>query len=256
MKEGSHHSEESKQKISASLKDRKFSEEHRRKMRGRKLSEEHKRKISESRKGQKCSEETKRKMSEARMGEKNPNYGKTHSEETRRKISFATKKAMKNVPREKLQSWKDKHPSEEAKLKMSKASKGRKKSEETKKRMSEASKGERNSFYGKHHSEETKQIISEAVMKEKNGNWAGGISKLPYAFDFNNELKELIKKRDEYRCHYPECDATESLVVHHVDYDKMNSDPDNLITLCNRHNGKVNSNREYWAKHFKEMIVK
>ena len=42
-------------------------------------------------KGKKCSKETKKKMSEAKKGEKNNFYGKTHTEETRMKMSAARK---------------------------------------------------------------------------------------------------------------------------------------------------------------------
>ncbi|NMJ86972.1 MAG: hypothetical protein EX285_03925 [Thaumarchaeota archaeon] len=39
------------------------------------------------RKGSKMSDKTKRKMSKANKGKNNPMYGKTHSEETKRKLS-------------------------------------------------------------------------------------------------------------------------------------------------------------------------
>ncbi|HHI04317.1 MAG TPA: hypothetical protein ENL45_02110, partial [Candidatus Woesearchaeota archaeon] len=35
---------------------------------------------------------------------------------------------------------------------------------------------------------------------ERSNLWKGGISKLPYPFEFNDELKELIRKRDGYKC--------------------------------------------------------
>lgn len=72
---GYHHSDETKRKLSESLKGRHLSEEHR-----RKISE----KMSESQKGRKMSEETKRKISEKMRG-------KPRSLETRRKISEALK---------------------------------------------------------------------------------------------------------------------------------------------------------------------
>ena len=60
--------------------------EHRRlHMKGKHRSDETRRKMSESLKGHKCNEETKRKISEARKG-------LTHSEETRRKMSDAAKR--------------------------------------------------------------------------------------------------------------------------------------------------------------------
>lgn len=50
-------------------------------------SEESKKKISDGNKGKILSNETRRKMSESHKGNKNPLYGKTHSDETCKKIS-------------------------------------------------------------------------------------------------------------------------------------------------------------------------
>jgi hypothetical protein len=91
-------------------------------------------------------EKTKIKMSEARKGEKNHNYGKTASEETRRKISEAHK---------------GRTHSEESRRNMSEAQKGKPVSEKTKRKISEAKKGENHYLYGKTHSEETKIKMSE-----------------------------------------------------------------------------------------------
>lgn len=63
---------------------------------------------------------------------------------------------------------KGKHRSEETRRKISEASKGNKyalgyhHTDEAKNKISEAMKGEKNSFYGKHHSEESKNKISTA----------------------------------------------------------------------------------------------
>jgi len=89
-------------------------------------------------------------------------------------------------------------------------------------------------------SEEYRQKRSEAAKGRNNPNWRGDISCLPYDPCFNNDLKRKIKERDGYRCQV--CGVTEEeslarghgyLVVHHLDGNKQNSDPQNLITLCN-----------------------
>lgn len=92
---------------------------------------------------------------------------------------------------------------------------------------------------------------------EKNGNWQGGSSRKPYPFNFDEELKELIRKRDNYLCQ--ECGMSEiengrKLDIHHIDYNKMDCDPNNLITLCRVCNCRVNGNREYWEKYFKNFL--
>jgi len=94
------------------------------------------------------------------------------------------------------------------------------------------------------------KIVSEKVSGEKNGSWKGGTSKEPYSFDFNNKLKEQIKQRDNYICQ--NCNSKENLQVHHIDYNKKNSDLDNLIVLCSGCHSKTNFNRNYWINYFNE----
>ena len=40
----------------------------------------------------------------------------------------------------------------------------------------------------------------KTVWGKGNSNWKDGIFKFPYPFNFNKELKELIRKRDNYKC--------------------------------------------------------
>ena len=90
-----------------------------------------------------------------------------------------------------------------------------------------------------------------------NPNWRGGVSKEPYPFNFNEELKELIRKRDNYKCQIcgcPQEECLKKLCVHHIDYDKNNLNPQNLITLCASHNTKANFNRWRWTKLFEEVM--
>jgi len=91
-------------------------------------------------------------------------------------------------------------------------------------------------------------------------NWNDGISKLPYSFEFNNELKQSIRKRDNYICRL--CKIKQKnlkgyhkhLTIHHIDYNKENCNTKNLITLCKRCNSKVNFNRDYWYSYFKYLL--
>ena len=94
------------------------------------------------------SEETRKKISVATKGKNHPMYGKTLSDETKRKIS------------EKTRGKKIKPFTEEHRRKLSVASKNL--SEETRKKLSDVNRGENNPNYGKTASEETKRKMSEA----------------------------------------------------------------------------------------------
>jgi hypothetical protein len=67
-----------------------------------------------------------------------------------------------------------------------------------------------------------------------------------YSKDFRTPLKNIVKNRDKYKCQYPECkNESNYLCIHHIDYNKKNSNIDNLITLCLSCHIKTNHNRKY-----------
>lgn len=98
------------------------------------------------------------------------------------------------------------------------------------------------------------------LIGKNNHNYIDGKSHKPYTKEFNVELKEQIRKRDNYICQ--RCNKKQStlkgyfkkLDIHHIDYDKENLDPTNLITLCMECNIKVNFNRDYWYAYFKYIM--
>jgi hypothetical protein len=80
-------------------------------------------------------------------------------------------------------------------------------------------------------------------------NWKGGTSFEEYGREFNQQLKNKIRQRDNYKCQ--ECGLKESNknhIVHHIDYDKKNNYEDNLILLCNSCHSKTNFNRLFWIE--------
>ncbi|NQU99405.1 MAG: HNH endonuclease [Parcubacteria group bacterium] len=42
----------------------------------------------------------------------------------------------------------------------------------------------------------------------------------------------------------------EKLSIHHIDYNKQNNNPNNLISLCRKCHVKTNFNRNYWKYYF------
>lgn len=98
-----------------------------------------------------------------------------------------------------------------------------------------------------------REKLSIRTKGDRNPNWQGGISKLPYSFEFAEELKEFIRKRDNRICQ--NCGMSEEehfkvfnqrLHIHHIDYNKQNAHKTNLISLCLQCNIRANYNRQYW----------
>lgn len=103
------------------------------KMKGIPRSEETKNKLRIANQGKTLSEETKIKISKATKGENNPRFGVIISEETRDKISRSNKGKTSHM--------KGKNHSEESKMKMRESSKGKIVSKETKEKISKSKKG-------------------------------------------------------------------------------------------------------------------
>ncbi|MFA5025115.1 MAG: NUMOD3 domain-containing DNA-binding protein [Candidatus Shapirobacteria bacterium] len=133
---------------------------------------------------------------------------------------------------------------------------GNKHSEETKKKMGEARIGI--IFTG-----ETKQKISKTRIKrgvakgENNPMWKGGISCEPYCTQWSDvEYKRWLKyERDRGKCQNPCCSGKFTLLcLHHINYDKKDCRPVNLITVCMSCNGVANGDREWWEAWYNEII--
>ena len=97
------------------------------------------------------------------------------------------------------------------------------------------------------------EIDDGGHLREKCNFWRGGISFEPYSVDWTYTLKRAIRERDKFRCRL--CNKDNYLVVHHIDYNKKNSNSDNLITLCPSCHSKTNINREKWKQLFKQLMI-
>lgn len=178
--------------------------------------------------------------------------------------------------------------SENEKQKISKSLTGRKHTEETKRKISENHvniSGINHPMFGKLHSEETKKKIGKSNrgrtrsesfkinnrvnkigknnpmfgisrFREENPNWKGGISNQPYCLIFfDGEFRELIYNRDGKQCLNPCCSHKSSrIVIHHIDYNKKNCYPGNLICLCNSCNAMANKDRPWHTSWYKAII--
>jgi hypothetical protein len=93
-------------------------------------------------------------------------------------------------------------------------------------------------------------------------NWKNGASRQLYPLKFNDELKENIRKRDNYNCQVCGLQDEEhilvygySLTVHHIDYNKDNCIDNNLVSLCNQCHRRTNYNRAYWTDYFQSKLL-
>jgi 5-methylcytosine-specific restriction endonuclease McrA len=84
--------------------------------------------------------------------------------------------------------------------------------------------------------------------------WRDGIGNLPWGYEFNKDLKNKVQKRDSKVCKL--CGDNKHLLVHHIDYNKLNNREDNLITLCFQCHGKTNYKREFWQNKLSKIISK
>jgi len=205
-------------------------------------TEEAKRKISEGNKGKIISEERKKRLSQV-------NIGKKLSLETKKKMSLKLKGRLKT---------------EKTKREISKTLQGHFVSEETKEKIALSQKG-------KVLSKEQKRKIGEGVKNfyilnpefrdrfncrgEKHWNWQNGKSFEPYSSEWTEGLKKEIKERDGYQCQNPYCEEKDLVLsVHHIDYNKKNSEFWNLIVLCVGCNAKANYNKEYWQALYTKIM--
>lgn len=88
---------------------------------------------------------------------------------------------------------------------------------------------------------------------KKHPNWKGGTSRETYASGWTKTLRQSIRERDSYKCQLcgaPQEEFSELLIVHHIDYDKSNHSPKNLLTLCRRCHNKTNVKQDYWKDYF------
>lgn len=90
-----------------------------------------------------------------------------------------------------------------------------------------------------------------------NYNWQGGISYEPYCPIWkDSNYKGDIKDRDGCKCLNPYCtsDSPKDLVIHHINFNKKDCNPKNLITICRSCNNKANKDREWHTAWYQAII--
>lgn len=92
---------------------------------------------------------------------------------------------------------------------------------------------------------------------ENHYNWQGGISCEPYCQVWRNkEFKQHIRDRDNNTAWDIGYWWKGSLSIHHIDYDKGNCNPNNLITISIGMNSAANTDREFHTEWFQILMEK
>jgi hypothetical protein len=235
------------------------------------------------------SEETKLKISLARQGQ--PSYIRTPEHKQQMSQLLKGRDLLSPEARERaIKTRTDKNPNKNIE-KIHKPRIGRKLSQKTKDKIGIANKGRKHTeefkkmvsltFKGKPRSDAYKENLSKKLkgrvftptwkakisqtMKERgtnvgqnNSNWHGGISVEPYTEEWEDTIREQIRQRDSHvcqLCHNRNISNNHKLSVHHIDYDKHNSIPQNLITLCKKCHTKTNYSRPYWQDYFTNLMI-
>lgn len=102
-----------------------------------------------------------------------------------------------------------------------------------------------------------KSIRQSMCVGKLSPNWCGGLSKDGYCEVWKDkEYKQDIRDRDGNCCLNPYCSSnnTSDLTIHHIDYDKKNCHPSNLITVCRSCNSRANVNRQ-WHKAWYQAVM-
>jgi len=175
--------------------------------------------------GKQHTSESIERMRVAKSGVRNPNYGKPRSTET--------------------------------KLKTSASLKGHPISEQTRKRISDSIR--------KRIPEYTHKLIDAwdderraKQARENNPNWKGGVSFEPYCPKFSKRFKERVRLFFGNIC--VECGTKQNgikLSVHHVNFNKKSCCDNSVplfVPLCHDCHAKTNYKRDYWEKHFTQLI--
>lgn len=123
---------------------------------------------------------------------------------------------------------------------------GKEMSDETKQKLSDAHTGK--TLSGEHRKKISSSLYArwnsgefdEIHVGEHNYRWKGGVEK-SYPKEYNDDLREFIKSRDNYQCIV--CRNNIDLQVHHIDRNKYNNDYDNLVTLCQQCHIKVHATK-------------
>lgn len=94
---------------------------------------------------------------------------------------------------------------------------------------------------------------TKCAIEQEKPYYYEGIGDEIYPSEFNETLKEKVRNRDNNKCQL--CGAKWGLIEHHIDYNKENNEPYNIITLCMTCHPKTNFKRKWWVQLFSNYVI-
>lgn len=110
-------------------------------------------------------------------------------------------------------------------------------------------------IYGQKKAKELKKKFSLISIGKNNPSWKGGKSNEPYPLKFNINLREQIRQRDKVCQICKKKDKLRKLCVHHIDRNKNNLNPNNLISLCFFHHAKISNIQDDLKDYFYSKLL-
>lgn len=107
--------------------------------------------------------------------------------------------------------------------------------------------------------EEKIKVWNKDIIGQDSHAWMDGRSFEPYTLDFNKNFKKIIKERDKccMLCNLGFKDLyllKRKIAIHHINYNKLDSFKENCLSLCNKCHGITNHNRPHWTTFFQSML--
>lgn len=94
-------------------------------------------------------------------------------------------------------------------------------------------------------------LKSMSSRGENHPRWLGGPHIEDYPKTWNKKFKDMIRERDHHTCAV--C-GKPGRFIHHIDYSKANTVPENCITLCSSCHTKTNADRADWQIFFEGIM--
>jgi 5-methylcytosine-specific restriction endonuclease McrA len=99
-------------------------------------------------------------------------------------------------------------------------------------------------------------LRSIITKDDANPNWNGGLSRLPYPWNFKDISRRIIERDNGVCQNTHNCSGSDHrMTAHHINYDKLDCRDENLICLCSSCNSKANFDRAIWMMFYQLVML-